>query len=511
MANAQLINAKLVELFSNGKGEVGLEAGQDPGLPLEEFIQIPKSLERVWFARVKTQGQQVIIPGFPYDQVEDYSSSNDSAYYIGKFGYISTGVIRVNSGIVEGQMRYRGTPIWVEIDEFVIQAPTCDDLIKFYAANIDHIRGEKLNKETKFWIIAVRFWATVAGFVVTTKSSEYVVVADPTVIPADAAEFADFAMNFCANSWTACAARATSWRKTNHCTGGEVANGFPKRWLVKEGLWNFNGEDKQRIAHEKQMTTCLYVATHGVSSHAVLALMAPQDPNHWAIITPSFGFVKNWDVGQSVILRMIPNTQVAGTALVVDAMVVLRMLTSEGLSPFISTIHQLDSMMSAYDEVSKNGMRCAVYAKWYFEGFFKNTNTSAFSQRDSSFVDLLSELSIIAMKYYKDSTIAGSAALKNLMAQCSMEGIKHNWAAIASKRRDIDKDDFFRAFDFIKGNTSAPVIQQLISHDYSDVSAGVIEFNTQLHAIARKIGIDQVMILKIPVYHDPVEPPGEDE
>lgn len=57
-------------------------------------------------------------------------------------------------------------------------------------------------------------------------------------LPADCHDFVVAAIDYNVNTWTACAASATSWRKSNHATGGDIAQGFPRRWLQKENKLN---------------------------------------------------------------------------------------------------------------------------------------------------------------------------------------------------------------------------------------------------------------------------------
>ncbi len=53
------IDEQLTYLFSNGKGEVGLEIGIDAGLDQNAYIQIPKSFIKPWVAKIWKSGLRV--------------------------------------------------------------------------------------------------------------------------------------------------------------------------------------------------------------------------------------------------------------------------------------------------------------------------------------------------------------------------------------------------------------------------------------------------------------------
>lgn len=99
---------------------------------------------------------------------------------------------------------------------------------------------------------------------------------------------------------------------------------------------NIADKTQARTEHQRE-TTAFYVATHAVSVHAALALMLPDNTHHWAVIDPCFGLCTHWDIIESTRMRMSPATQVAGTAMVVDAVVCLKMLVQEGIAPLLES------------------------------------------------------------------------------------------------------------------------------------------------------------------------------
>jgi len=486
-------NQKLYDIFSNGKGEVGLEIGVDPGLKVEEYIQVPRSMLKSWCAKIDVRKWNDQNPDkrirTPIEFTPDRSGIIDYSAYGVQPGWISTGKIRLVNGQMQGVYAHSSGDYWVDLAEFHIDPPNVTDMRNFYAANVGHCRDVEFDRETLIWIQAVRFWSLAAGLVVSDKSHEYVVVDDPKDFPAETDEFVEFAMNYSANAWTACAARATSWRKSNHATGGDILTGFPRRWCQKEGYLKQMQNRQAQRENDRMVTSAFYVATHATSVHSVLALMASSDEDHWSIIDPSFGLIRNWEVGESTVVRMTPKTQIAGAALVIDAMVVLRMMVSEGLAPMLVNISQIKALKDAEDTIKAYGMRCAVYSKWFFDGHPEEIRPVTFSQRSETFFDLATELAIIGTKFYLGSTISESPTLANIVRQSNNEHLKVSWAQLAANRRDSSAEDMSKVLDMVKSGSSAPIVASLLSPDFEVRETGITAYNARLRDIAYILGI----------------------
>ncbi|CAF4014174.1 unnamed protein product, partial [Rotaria sp. Silwood1] len=39
--------------------------------------------------------------------------------------------------------------------------------------------------------------------------------------------------------------------------------------------------------------------------------MVPEDDHHWCVLDPSYGMIIEWDIGESIKIRMSPREQVA--------------------------------------------------------------------------------------------------------------------------------------------------------------------------------------------------------
>lgn len=497
----QSFNTQLGKIFSNGHAEVGLEVGADPGLNFTEYVQVPRSMIKHWCAKIKVNLWNEQHTNMKISKVSDFSISQSGLInpeeYKNKPGWVSSGKIRVFNGKFECQYSHTNQTFWIEIDEFHIEPPTTDDIRAFYSANQGHVKDNDYDQDTLFWVHSNRFWALVGGFILEDKNKEFTYVDNPTSFPADADDFVMFCMKNSSNSWTASAARATSWRRSNHATGGETLQGFPRRWCVKEGYLKTMASKGEQKLHERHITTAYYLSTHASSVHAVLSLMAQTDNAHFAMIDPSCGFIMNWDVGMSTTIRMAPKTQVAGTAVVVDSMVVLRMLISEGLAPLLVNIGQIQALKNAEDTVKQYGICCAVYAKWFLAGHPTNLSPIQFSQRDESFFELAQELSIIGTRYYHGSTISESASLQNISRQSSNEGSKSTWSMLATRKRDVDNNLIVQVVDMVKGNSVGPMVALLTSGNSDEQASGIMEYNSQLTRIAEIVGVPVVSEIRI--------------
>jgi len=384
---ANNFGATLQAIFGNGRGEAGLEVGADPGLPLDHHVRIPRSMIKPWCVRLmrpdKDDGKEVqeaykkgLAATFKAQPkktdkgkekatdedavvVEDWDEANGPEYYQGKKGWVTAGEIVIHNGWLWIPKETFGTEIDLLAYDFHISPMTEDDIANFVVVNTTHINDAEFDEQTKLWIHAIRFWATGSGFVRTSTSKEYIITDNPTNVPESARVAVGFIAEYSANAWTACAARAASWRKTNHATGGAVAAGFPRRWLQKMGYIVPHQDRTENARIQRNATSAFYVATHAASVHAVLSLMAEDDSNHWAKINPSSGFIPDWEVHESAKIRMRPNTQVAGAAMVTDSVVVLKMLVREGLVPLLVNLDQVDALVNAHSVVVENGVRVA--------------------------------------------------------------------------------------------------------------------------------------------------------
>jgi len=501
----ETLNKKLADVFASGVGTAGLEVGTDVSLGRSAYTQIPHRMVKKWAARVSTDRKSlanyeayvarrngdeyvfVVSPEGPIpasDQpVPSYRGSPGDMS--GCYGWVTSGCLYCYSGSL-WLRRLDGSndeAVDVAIDEFHVESPTADDVMAFYAVNVGHIEDESFSAGTRFWIHAARFWAVVSGFVASVKQMEFRVVKDPVSYPDDANEFAVYCVNFRDNAWTSCVARAASWRKTGHAAGGKVVAGFPRRWIEKLNFGPVTDNIASRRQEWQTVTRAFVLATHAASVHNVLALVAPNDINHWASINPSYGLVTHWDIHASVRCRLAPNSQVAGVAMVVDSMVVFKRLVQEGLAPLVASAGQARALREALTTVESFGLQCASHASWFLSGHPLRRQPRPFNQKDPTFAELVGELAVVAREFYPSTPIAKSHALANAAEQLCNPAALGTWRALAREKDRLSAEKAALVYRRMRmgRNDANPTAQ---------FTAGVaIEYNRQLINIAAVVGV----------------------
>jgi len=485
MSSTDALNKKLQAIFSNGRIEVGLEVGSDQGLSPENYIQIPECFTRDW--AYSTVEKPKFRP--------DAGASADTVKGKDGWTYVKAGTKHVR--ICNGEyfaVDIDGTnPIKMGL--FHRAAFTVDDIKQFLSVNTGHVRDDELSLEQRQWVHAARFWAVASGFVCGTKQKEWTSVPDANDTSSISDDQARLVIEAGSVAVTASAARAASWRKSNHATGGDIATGFARRWISKNAVWPTPADVGARKREQGQATTAFYVATHASCVHPVLAMMAPQIEEHWAQIDPSNGMVTTWDIMESTTIRIAPRTQVAGTAIVVDSMVVLKMLVAEGLAPLLESAGKYAALVAAYKQVEKHGIRVATYANWFLNGHPDGITRIPFAQKDSSFSDLVGELAAVARTFYRNSTIGESMALDNAMRQLATETAKARWAALTKARKSATDETVMKAYTRIVGASSSSALQLLTSDAQAEVERGVSDYNNVTENIASAVGVEDPVTL----------------
>jgi len=498
------INAAFTRLFDNGEAEVGLEAGTDPGLAPHEWVAIPKCMIKAWAVRVvgtpenldlyDKVAKDVTRPAKARGKLTGPEDAKTVAESQGKYGWAHNGTVV----IVRGR-RYLLTPdrsVQIEVDKILQRAPTGEDARNFYTVNKDRVRPTELSDKQQMWAHSLRFWSAVGGFLDSTKSVEYTVVDNPTTADPKGAEFADFATKHMATSYTAIAARAGNWRKSNHATGGEIATGFADRWLRKEELTSTASDPEDRRAENKVVTTMFYVGTHAASVHTALALFAPRDPGHWAEVNPRFGLILNWTVGTSARDRLEGMSQVAGAAMVADSVATLRLLVRQNLSPLLQFHEQIHDLVSEYHNVEKGGVACATYAKWFLDGYppagDEASVASPVMQKETGSTDLMGELAYCAIKFFKNHSLGKSPSLAACAAQLGDPTAETTWSALAAQKKTLSSSQIAAAYGAVRGASAATTITNLLSDDEQTIRAAVAEFNTINSAAATLLSVKGV-------------------
>jgi len=485
------VNSLLSRVFSNGVSGVGLEVGADAGLSPEEFIRIPACMLKGWCYRTVGTGN--------YDR----KAEDTVATLAGKKGWTVIGkldrttAVQINSGTWYVTVPDAAGAARTQVDDVYVDAHTFDDLRMFLRVNEGHMRETSLAAEHIYWVQAIRFWGVATGLVATSKNGEYTPVDDPVGDLSDLDEMAGRVARFSNEALTAAAARGVNWRKSNHATGGKVAVGMPERWLkvmkfFPEGKDN---TDKKLADDRAQVTTAFYVGAHAISVHAVLAIMAPEDPGHWAQIDPRYGLVYTWNVMTSTKVRIASMTQVAGTAMVVDAMVVLKQLAASCLAPLLENYSEWRILVARYKEVEQLGVRAASYAQWFLDGHPTGIRPSPFNQKDNACAALVGELAVVAKSYYLDSSIGKSMSLENAKSQLATESCKDLWSALTRERKAASSEAVIAAYKRILGAASAGDIADLASADKEVARGAVVKYNDNLKILSVELGMAAASVI----------------
>jgi hypothetical protein len=557
------------ELFANGKVEVGLEVGQEVGLAREKYIGVPNSFKRAYYVRVypavldaapaglfshipnyqfqdgwaqpkkladkkDAEGKTVpaaappvlkpreIIPvAYRWQYTQSAPTTDDPANVPRGWGRVSADNERAALLLHEGALFITQDAdnarrkSWLKGDACARvfeywQAPvTKDGLKNFYRLNVDRVRQAGMSQAQVDWVISCRLWSVISGaaFPVVPGDREVTHVPDsPEAVPG-AEEWIDNLSKTAPDAFTALVARGTSWKKTNHAVGGTIASGFPQRYLMKMGWWDPAGTttDKDRADHRRNMTTAFYDATHAASVHFILAAAAPSDTHHYSFFDGRWGCIVQLEVKESARLRLTPRDQVAGAAIVVDAITVAKMVVKDGFGPLLINGGQMESLADAATTIGEGqlalGMRGAVYANWFFSHHPDHVKGQAFSQKDSTFFPLACELAVIATTYYKSSTIGKSMALVNAAAQGSEENIVTNWRALAAQRNRLAGDVFLDAAATLNASVATGDVAGLMSADAAEKTRAIRAVN----ALNKHYG-DQLDLDKVPQIRDPNAP-----
>jgi len=463
------IGLLLDNLVANGRVEVGLEVGADPGLNPVDYVRIPHGMATVSSRdrHSKGKGKDTATP-------EGEGTVQWVMVHEGK-AYTAT---RGNDGRFTRGAEDNGF-------KFAKPSDWASEIALFIAANRGHVREDTITEEQAKYVHAIRYWGVKSGFITTPHSSEYIITDEPQkeIVDQVLPEEIEFVAKYAEQSITACVARAASWRKTNHATGGGangIATGFPRRWMQKEAMWSSDPDRIKSDVANRKATTAFYVATHAVSVHAVLALLVPNDTHHYGIFMKKYGAIRNWDVRESTQVRITPRTQVAGAAMVSDAVEVVKMMISEGIAPLLSNANSLQALRTTYSIVEAEGMRAAVYANWFFSDHPNKDQVSRvpFNQKSSEISSIIGELGVVATKYYRGTAIAASPALANAASQLAGANEQSRWASITRAKQSSVSTAILSAYGRLSGATGGGVVDSLASKDEDKVRQAVADYNS---------------------------------
>ena len=298
------------------------------------------------------------------------------------------------------------------------------------------------------------------GVGLTNHDKKWKVIADPLdadVKSCDQSRVQDVLQSATDASTVLCV-RAAMFRKTKDASGGSIATGFAKKFLMQK-QWPM----KDR-AEENRSTTDFYKSVHAASPVALLAMIALEDLGHFSVFSTPCGLRGAIMVHALVKLWVSGADQVAGGSMVSDSLVVLKMLKSEGIIPLIKNTDQLGAFRILHKTLREGGFR-AHNAYQYYSSFHSKKSLGEavhFEQRDASCHPLVCELATIAMTYYKGRTIANIPSLCNAGAASEDSGISSLWKSISLIRSSAPRDVIMTYYGAVKGEDVAAVLGRVV-------------------------------------------------
>jgi hypothetical protein len=203
----------------------------------------------------------------------------------------------------------------------------------------------------------------------------------------------------------------------------------------------------------------------------------------------------DWDVRESTSIRMTPKTQVAGVAMVSDAMVCFTMLIKEGLAPLLESFDTYPAFVDAYKKVESSGIRVASYAGWFLDGHPDRLSKLPFNQKSADFADIIGELGAAATRYYAQTTIGESPALDNAAKQMCSDTARTKWMQLGKAKRQMSATNILQAYGRIKGASTSSQIMAINSLDPTSRSAAVGHYNDQLQKAATAAGVSDIPVI----------------
>lgn len=409
----------------------GLKFCVDACPPVDVRIRIPASMEVETWASISSAEENL----------DDEDGSEFSNGPRQKMVNVSNEVVTIHRGshYIRHNCRSTKVSLWSPnpISQKTIKA--------FIAANADHVRADEIGQENVLWVHAIRYWSVVAGMVDSNSSSEFVEVEDPDekAIQAVSAAHSSFVYNYPSQAFSALAAKGARWRNSGDVAGGLMATGWVRRWLESMGYWSNNGKFSDATGcsdaeddHNARASLAFSIATRAAGVHPILAMLAPDDDDHFALVRPRWGILHYLYVNEASRAIMTDKLQVADTSVVVEAVGILARLVAEGKVSHVKHVEQVQSLLDAYDSIKTNGIKVAPYSSWFIQGHPAGNRTVPFNQKCPKFSAIVGELAAVAVRYHP----AIPAALLAAEAELCLPYDRNRWAVLGQVRSETSNE-----------------------------------------------------------------------
>jgi hypothetical protein len=221
-------------------------------------------------------------------------------------------------------------------------------------------------------------------------------------------------------------ARAVSFMLTNHATGTSEGAGFMRKVMEQVDFVPRGANRQTRI----NATTVAHTAFHPIDVKTTLARLYPNDANLWGVFRPNAGVIETLTATASLRLRHTTPISIAGTALVTDAVAVLRVLAANSIHYALKHMAQMGALLTAYDNVQVRSMRCGIAAHWWVKNNTFGLIAEPIDQRSTDYYDLICELATAIINFSSTNSLRESPALIAAAAQADLQSTAALWKKI---------------------------------------------------------------------------------
>jgi len=363
----------------NGPVEIGMEAGAEPGLAHEHYLQIPHCMFKPTI----------------------FNTVADAANNIASIPIINPATIY----IIDQQFWVFDGNELVRVTFDSQEAHTEDDWNRFAMVNWDILGGATDALNTQF--LALRMACIMLGFGTCRKTNEFTVVADPVItaaapIPANVqAAVREVLQNhnsILTHAFNAVTARGVNWIQRKHATGGTTLSGLIQKVCIQMGIYDQNADVNARMAR----TSLIHRHIHAAGPHVVASRIMAHD-SAWAAFDPRVYFINAPAVLPSFRTR-VNGISVHGTALIRDcAQIAARAVRSNMIIAF-QHLDQAAALGQANAQCIQEGLRVCESQGWFYEGHPLGRTGIQFNQKDPLIFDFMVECAT----YITYGTIGGT-------------------------------------------------------------------------------------------------------
>ncbi|TLD04974.1 uncharacterized protein PgNI_10020 [Pyricularia grisea] len=139
------------------------------------------------------------------------------------------------------------------------------------------------------------------------------------------------------------------------------------------------GSDADAVRNARASLAVL-IATRAAGVHPILAMLAPEADDHFALMSPRWVIIPYLLVNESTRITMTDSLQVPDTSMVVEAVNMLAVLVAESKVRLVKHGELVKALLHAYINIKINGIGVAPYSSWFLEGHSVGSRPLGFTQ-----------------------------------------------------------------------------------------------------------------------------------